>query len=72
MYDSTAPNSSRWFSIFMMGVKRIMGVVRRQEEALTVDQLMLIGRDLSFIRTIPDVLLFRVNVPSKQRRSHGE
>ena len=37
MYESTAPTASRWFSRFMLGEKRIMVVVRRQDEALTVD-----------------------------------
>ena len=43
VYESTAPTASICFSIFMMGAKRRMGVVRRQDEALTVDQLLLIG-----------------------------
>ena len=43
VYESTAPTAGRWFSIFMMGAKRRMGLVRRQGKALTVDQLLLIG-----------------------------
>ena len=43
MYESTSPTAGRWFSIFMMGAKRIMGVVRRQDKALTFNQLLLIG-----------------------------
>ena len=30
------------------------------------------GQDIYFIKTISDVLLFRVNFSSKQRRSHSE
>ena len=40
VYDYTAPTAGRWFSIFMLGAKRIMVVVRRQDKALTVDQLL--------------------------------
>ena len=43
VYDSTAPTASIQFSRFMLGEKRRMGVVRRQDEALTVDQLLLIA-----------------------------
>ena len=43
VYESTANTANIWFSIFMMGEKRRMGVMRRQYEALTVDQLLLIG-----------------------------
>ena len=43
LYKSTAPTASRWFSRFMLGGKWRMGVVRRQDEALTVDQLLPIG-----------------------------
>ena len=39
-YESTAPTASRWFTRFMLGAKRRMGVIRRQDEALTVRQLM--------------------------------
>ena len=42
VYNSTDPTASRWFARFMLGEKRRMGVVRRQDEATTVDQLMLI------------------------------
>ena len=44
VYDSTAPTASKWFSRFMLGAKWRMGLVRRQDEALTVDQLLLIGK----------------------------
>ena len=43
VYDSTATTASRCFSIFLLGETRIMGVVRRQDKALTVDQLLFIG-----------------------------
>ena len=43
VYESTSPTENRWFSRFMLGEKRIMGVARRQDEALTADQLLLIG-----------------------------
>ena len=43
LYESTAPTASRWFSRFILGAKRRMGVVRRQDEALTVNQLLFIG-----------------------------
>ena len=43
VYESNYPTSSRWFSRFMLGRKRIMGVVRSQDEALTVDKLLFIG-----------------------------
>ena len=43
VYESTSPTASRWFSRFIMGEKRIMVVVKRQNEVLTVDQLLLIG-----------------------------
>ena len=43
VYDSTALTASIWFSRSMLGAKRRMGVVRRQYEALMVDQLLLIG-----------------------------
>ena len=43
VYESTAPTASRWFSRFMLGAKRIIGVLRSQDEALTVNQLLLIG-----------------------------
>ena len=42
VYASTAPTSSRWFPRFMLGAKRRMGVMRKQNEALTVEQLMAI------------------------------
>ena len=46
VYDSTAPNTSRWFSRFMLGAKWRMGVMRRQYEALMVDQrLLIVGID---------------------------
>ena len=43
VYESTDPTESRWFSIFLLGAKQRMGVVRRQDEVLTVDQILLIG-----------------------------
>ena len=43
VYESTAPTANRWLSIFMLGEKRRMVVVRSQDEALTVDKLLLIG-----------------------------
>ena len=43
VYESTSPIASRWFSRFVMGQKRIMVVVRSQDEALKADQLLLIG-----------------------------
>ena len=43
VYEYTDTMSSIWFSIFILGEKRRMGVVRSQDEALTVNQLLLIG-----------------------------
>ena len=43
VYESTAPTSSRWFSRFVLVGKRGMVVVRIRDEALTVDQILLIG-----------------------------
>ena len=43
VYESTAPTATRWFSRLMMEVQRIMRAVRCQDEALTVNQLLLIG-----------------------------
>ena len=43
VYEYNAPTASIWFSIFMLGEKRRIGVARRQDKALTVNQLMLIG-----------------------------
>ena len=43
VYESTDPTDSRRLSRFMIGRLRRTGVVRRQDEALTVDQLLLIG-----------------------------
>ena len=43
VYESTSPTASIWFSRFMLGVKRRIGVVRRHDEALMVNQLLLIG-----------------------------
>ena len=40
MYSSRAPTASKWFGRFLLGAKRRMGVHRRQDEALTVDQLL--------------------------------
>ena len=43
VYESTAHTAIRWFLRFVLGAKRIIGVVRSQDEAITVDQLLLIG-----------------------------
>ena len=43
MYDSTDTNARRCFSRLVMRAKRRMVLVRRQDEALTVNQLLLIG-----------------------------
>ena len=43
VYESTAITASMWLSRFMLGGKRRMVVVRRQDEALTVNQLFLFG-----------------------------
>ena len=43
VYVSTAPTESRCLSRFMLGTKHRMRVVRNQDRALTVDQLLLIG-----------------------------
>ena len=43
LYDYTDPTASRWFSGFMLGSNRRIGVARRQDKALTVDQLLVIG-----------------------------
>ena len=43
VYESTATTESIWLSRFMLGENRITRVVRSQDEALTVDQLLLIG-----------------------------
>ena len=43
VYEYNATTVSRWFSILILGTKRRMGVVRRQDEALTVNQLLSIG-----------------------------
>ena len=43
LYDSTAPTERILFSIFVLGGEWRMGVLIRQDEALTVDQLLLIG-----------------------------
>ena len=32
LYESTAPTACRWFSVFMLGAKRRMGVVIRKDE----------------------------------------
>ena len=40
LYGTSAPTASKWFSRFMLGAKRRMGVIRRQNEALTVPQLL--------------------------------
>ena len=37
VYDSTSPTARRCFSIFMLGEKWIMGVMRSQDKTLTVD-----------------------------------
>ena len=43
LYESTAPTSSRWLSIVMLGANIIMVVVRRQYKVMKVNQLLLIG-----------------------------
>ena len=43
LYEYTATTTSRWFSRFIMGAKQRMVVVRRQDEALKVNRLLLIG-----------------------------
>ena len=43
VYKSTARTASISLSRFMLVENRIMGVVRRQDEDLTVNQLLLIG-----------------------------
>ena len=40
VYSTSSPTASRWFSRFMLGSKRRMGIMRKQNEALTVEQLM--------------------------------
>ena len=40
VYASSAPTASRWFPRFMLGTKRRMGVCRKQNEAITVNQVM--------------------------------
>ena len=42
VYELTAPMASRWFPRFILGAKRQMGVVRKQEKALTVEQFLLV------------------------------
>ena len=32
--------SSKWFPRFMLGAKQRMGIIRKQNEALTVEQMM--------------------------------
>ena len=43
VYESTDTTASRCYSKFIMEEKRRMVVVRMQDEALTVDQPLLIG-----------------------------
>ena len=43
VYEYTAPAASIWLSRFILGKKRRMGVARRQDKVLTVDQIILIG-----------------------------
>lgn len=40
MYATSCPTRSRWFSAFLLGAKKRMGVIRKQDEALTVKQLL--------------------------------
>ena len=42
VYESIAPTASCWFPRFILGAKRRMGVVQKQDEALTVEQLLVI------------------------------
>ena len=37
VYELTAPTASRWFPRLILGAKRRMGVVMKQDEALTVE-----------------------------------
>ena len=39
VYSSTSPTSTPWFSRFLLGAKRRMGVHREQNEALSAEQL---------------------------------
>ena len=40
LHVTEVPTASRWFPRFMLGAKRRMGVIRRQNEALTVHQIL--------------------------------
>ena len=40
MYLSDGPGESRWFSAFLLGLKRRIGVIRKQDEPLSIDQLL--------------------------------
>ena len=43
VYEYTAPTASRLFSIFILGGKRKLEVLRKQDKTLTVDNLLFIG-----------------------------
>ena len=40
MHACDAPTRTKWFQRFVLGVKRRMGVVRKQDEAITSEQMM--------------------------------
>ena len=42
MFASTSPTRSKWFQRFLLGVKRRMGVIRKQDEALSSEQVLAI------------------------------
>ena len=43
VYESKSPIGGRWFPRWLLGAKRRMGVIRKQNEALTVPQLLAIS-----------------------------
>ena len=40
MYATQSLTRSRWFTAFLLGAKKRMGVIRKQDEALTIKQLL--------------------------------
>lgn len=42
LYVADGSTRSRWFSSFILGAKRRMGIIRKQDEALTIAQLLLL------------------------------
>eukprot|EP00986_Skeletonema_menzelii_P013331 scaffold7675_cov162-Skeletonema_menzelii.AAC.1 len=40
LFSSESPTRSRWFQRFVLGMKRRMGVIRKQDEALTSAQIL--------------------------------